>query len=170
MANWYYARANQQIGPLELYVLQGMLQRGEVLAGELVWTDGMSEWTPAGQVAALRTIAPPSMMAPAFAPHMPQAVGPGVPMSPPLGYQHPYSAYGSAAEGLADHSGKATASMVLGIVSLLAWFCPLVGFGVTITGLVMGSKGKQSSARGQAVAGLVLNTIGLILTIINAAW
>jgi hypothetical protein len=162
MANWYYSRGNQQLGPVESHGLQTMLQRGEVLPTELVWTEGMAKWTPAAQVAALRTVAPP----PQFAPSAPMPPN----MAPPLGYQYPPSPYGYAGNQPVDETGKATTALVLGVVSLVAWFCPIVGFGVSITGPVMGSKGKQSSARGQAIAGIVLNTIGLILTIINAAW
>ena len=42
MGNWYYSRGNQQLGPVELSALQGMLQRGELRPNELVWTDGMA--------------------------------------------------------------------------------------------------------------------------------
>ncbi len=66
-------------------------------------------------------------------------------------------------------SGKAIASLVLGILGLLAWFIPLFGAPITITGLVLGIKGLKSSNRGMAVAGIVLNIIGLVLTIINAS-
>lgn len=68
-----------------------------------------------------------------------------------------------------DKSGQATASLVLGLVGLLAWLLPIVGLPVTIVGLVMGIKGLRSRKRGLAVAGIVLSIIGLVATIINAA-
>jgi hypothetical protein len=65
--------------------------------------------------------------------------------------------------------GKATASLVLGIVGMIAWFIPLFGLPITIVGLVMGIKASKSKKRGMAKAGVVLCIIGLVLTIINAA-
>jgi hypothetical protein len=66
-------------------------------------------------------------------------------------------------------SGKATASLILGIVGLLAWFIPIFGAPISITGLVLGIKGMPSANRGMAVAGIVMCIIGLVLTIINAS-
>ena len=67
-----------------------------------------------------------------------------------------------------QHSGKATAGMVLGIISVIAWFIPLFGFPVTIVGIVLSSFGISSHYRGQAIAGLALNIIFLIITAINS--
>ncbi|MCD8500930.1 MAG: hypothetical protein LRY71_03685 [Bacillaceae bacterium] len=69
---------------------------------------------------------------------------------------------------LDEHSGKAIASLVLGLVGLLAWFIPLFGYPVTITGLVLGIKGKRSKNRGIAIAGITLSTIFLVITVINS--
>ena len=65
--------------------------------------------------------------------------------------------------------GKAIASMVLGIIGLFAWFLPIIGLPVTITGLVLGIKGKNSANRGMAIAGIVMTIMGLTLSVINAA-
>ncbi len=59
-------------------------------------------------------------------------------------------------------SGKATTSLILGYIGLLAWIIPLFGLPITITGLVMGIKGNSK-------AGTILCIIGLVLTIINSA-
>ena len=59
-------------------------------------------------------------------------------------------------------SGKHTASLVLGIIGVVAWLIPIFGFPTTITGLVFGVKTENTS-------GIVLNIIGLVLTIINAS-
>ena len=67
-------------------------------------------------------------------------------------------------------SGKATASLVLGILGMICWLLPIIGLPVTIVGLVMGCKGLDSSNRGIAMAGVILSVIGLVATIINAAW
>ncbi len=68
----------------------------------------------------------------------------------------------------APGGGKATASVVLGAIGLLAWFIPLFGAPITIVGLIMGIKGLKSAKRGRAIVGIVLSVIGLILTVINA--
>jgi len=67
------------------------------------------------------------------------------------------------------HSGKAVASMVLGIIGLIAWFIPLFGMPITIVGLVLGIKGKNSSKKGMAIAGIVMCIIGLVATLINGS-
>ncbi|MCL2363094.1 MAG: DUF4190 domain-containing protein [Defluviitaleaceae bacterium] len=68
-----------------------------------------------------------------------------------------------------SHEGKATASLVLGIIGLVAWFLPIVGLPVTITGLVLGIKGRNSYNRKLATVGVVLSSIGLTASVINAA-
>lgn len=68
-----------------------------------------------------------------------------------------------------QHNGKAVASLVLGIISFLAWLIPLFGAPISIVGLVLGCKGRKSEKKGIATAGIVTSIIGLILTIVNAA-
>jgi hypothetical protein len=65
-------------------------------------------------------------------------------------------------------SGQATASLILGILALFAWCLPILGLPVTITGLVLGIKNLQAPNRGAAIAGIVLNVIGLVLSLVNA--
>jgi len=76
-----------------------------------------------------------------------------------------YAAVPAASPG----GGKAIASLVLGIVGLLAWYVPLFGYPVTTVGLVLGVMGMKSSRRGMAITGVVLSAIGLVITIINSA-
>lgn len=63
--------------------------------------------------------------------------------------------------------GKAIASLVLGIVGMIAWFIPLFGIPITVVGLVLGIKGLKSENKGMAVAGVTLSIIGLVFSIIN---
>jgi hypothetical protein len=65
--------------------------------------------------------------------------------------------------------GKAVASLVLGIVGVYVSVIPLIGFPVTIVGLILGIGGMKSSNRGMAIAGVVLNIIFLVVTIISSA-
>lgn len=65
--------------------------------------------------------------------------------------------------------GMSITSLILGIIGLLAWFFPVCGFPTTIVGLIFGILGLKSSKRKLAIAGLVLSSIGLLVTIINSA-
>lgn len=64
--------------------------------------------------------------------------------------------------------GAATASMVLGIVGLVAWLLPLVGFPVNIVGLVLGLIQGKHKTFNTAKAGVIMSIIGLVLTVINS--
>lgn len=66
-------------------------------------------------------------------------------------------------------SGKALASMILGIIGLIAWLIPLFGLPITVIGLILGVKSLKSNNSGIATAGVVTSIIGLVLTIINAS-
>jgi len=70
---------------------------------------------------------------------------------------------------VAPKDSKATASLILGIIGLLFWLFPILGFPVNITGLVLGVKALKGPRRDRAVAGMVISIIGLVLTIINSA-
>lgn len=64
--------------------------------------------------------------------------------------------------------GKAIASLVLGLCNLLGWCLPIIGIPCGIVGLVLGIKGLKSSKRGMAIAGVVLCSITLALTLLNS--
>jgi len=68
-----------------------------------------------------------------------------------------------------ESNGKATASLVLGLISIFAWFIPLIGLPTTIAGLVLGIKGLGPQRSGKAIAGIVLSIIFLVITVLNAA-
>ena len=66
---------------------------------------------------------------------------------------------------------KATKWMIgfiLGLVSIIAWYIPLIGYPVTVCGIIFSSLGMNSKNKGKAVAGLVLSIIFLIVTLINS--
>jgi hypothetical protein len=64
--------------------------------------------------------------------------------------------------------GVAIAGFVLGLLNLVAWCIPLFGFPMSIAGLVCSIKGRGSSQSGLALAGIILNSIALVLTLISA--
>lgn len=63
---------------------------------------------------------------------------------------------------------KALASMILGFVGLVAWLLPLVGYPVTIVGLILGIVALKSVDRKKAIVGVVLCSICLLATLINS--
>ena len=79
MNQWYYSKNGVQMGPVSIRELQTKLAAGEVAWSDLVWRDGMADWTAAGQVAELRPIqsavvvpgAPPQI--PPQSPYVPPA-------------------------------------------------------------------------------------------------
>ena len=86
-------------------------------------------------------------------------------MGPPPGYT-PYGGGGDSYSGPPTQSGKATASLVLGIVGIFV--CPII---LSILAIVFGIQSRKEIANslgrlkghGMATAGLVLGIVGLAL-------
>lgn len=68
-----------------------------------------------------------------------------------------------------DKKGQALTSLILGLISIIAWIIPILGLPASIVGLVMGIIGRKSSRRGMAIAGIILSSIFIIVSIANAA-
>lgn len=64
--------------------------------------------------------------------------------------------------------GFAIASMVLGIVGFIAWCIPLLGYPVTIVGLILGIVAITRQKSGMAIAGVIMCSITLLLTLANS--
>ncbi len=71
---WYVNVAGEQKGPMSTGELRGMLARGQVGPSDMVWREGMTEWTPAGSVPELQPPAPAAAPGRAPAPPPPAAV------------------------------------------------------------------------------------------------
>lgn len=67
-----------------------------------------------------------------------------------------------------EKKGLSVASLVLGICGFVACCLPLIGYPVTITGLVLGIIGKKKGGKGMAIAGIILSAISLALTLLNS--
>ncbi|PWU08374.1 MAG: RDD family protein [Verrucomicrobia bacterium] len=48
--NWYYVKAGQQAGPVEEAQLDELARSGQILSETLVWSEGMDNWKPYGEV------------------------------------------------------------------------------------------------------------------------
>lgn len=66
------------------------------------------------------------------------------------------------------NSVKALTGFILGLCSLIAWYIPLIGFPVTILGIIFSALGINSNCKGMAIAGLILSIIFFVVTIINS--
>lgn len=65
-----------------------------------------------------------------------------------------------------DNSGRATASLVLGILS---WITPGIGLILAILGIIFGASGMKSRKKGMAIAGIILSCTGFFISLISAA-
>ena len=54
--SYYVAVAGKQTGPFPMEQLQQQAQNSQLTRESLVWTQGMAQWTPAAQVAALASL------------------------------------------------------------------------------------------------------------------
>ena len=86
--------------------------------------------------------------------------------------QNPYNSapdfYSNVNQGFGeDNSGKATASMVCGIISLILWCFPIAGLALSIVAITLGNKSKDSINGGRAKAGCIMGYIGLTISVIN---
>ena len=63
---------------------------------------------------------------------------------------------------------KAVVALILGLTGMILWCCPLIGLPVTLCGLVFGIRSLHGENTAMATAAIVLSSIGLLLTILNA--
>ena len=59
-------------------------------------------------------------------------------------------------------------ALILGIVSLCAWFLPICGFPIAIIGIVLAVFGLKSTQKALAIVAIVLCSIGLALSVGNS--
>ncbi len=161
MAEWYYARAGQQMGPVPADELDRLYRQGQITDSDLVWTAGMANWAPAREVRdRFQTAAPLA------------AESPGR-----LGADHPV-AYSGAAAGYSDYGGfwlrfvaLIIDSLILGVVGALVGGC----FGGVI-GVLFNAAGAFDPANPSgnefafAAIQLVINLVGTVISVLYFAF
>jgi hypothetical protein len=164
---WFYEKNGKQQGPVDEAALQAMLQRGELTAKDLVWKEGMGDWTPVGRVAELAS--KPSLAGvSAYAESAPAAI-PSI--SPSAEYGPAPTVFPEVAkrqEEAQKGNPLALVSMIAGILCLLFCGSLVVGLCLALLAIVTGhmSSGKNRKGAGMAKAGLILGYIGLVLSLI----
>lgn len=132
--SWYYSKGGAQQGPIAWEQLVSAARSGTVGATDLVWTEGMPGWQPAGSIQ--------GMYAPGFVP--PSSVyedDPTMRMILPIG-----------------RSGWAIASGYLGLVSILIIPAPFA----IITGIIAIFDIRKNEAKhgmGRAIFGIVMGAV-----------
>ncbi|MCY2987524.1 MAG: GYF domain-containing protein [Planctomycetota bacterium] len=84
---WYYAHGGVQKGPVTESQLKALIPLGQLLPNDLVWHDGMGEWTKAGMIKELfpvKSALPPPPPPPASKPSQPST-----PVTPTAAPQQP---------------------------------------------------------------------------------
>jgi hypothetical protein len=172
---WYYSKNGTQLGPVAQGELITKLASGEVSPSDLVWKDGMGDWIPASQVAELRSVgAAPSV--PPLAAAEQVSTAPDSPYVSPVSnpVPQPYSPVPVAVPG----SGKATASMVLGIVSVVTGLCGCYGLVIAVTcgilAIIFGGQVKKEAVLnpalapelGKVKAGVIMGWIGMGISVL----
>lgn len=153
-AVWFYGHDSQENGPVPLSTLRTLAKQGHLSPGDPVWTDGMSDWSPASQIAAIWSEESPF---------------PGTAAGGPTAHaRHPGNAAHSQAGGTEP---LAITSLVLGILGMS--FLPVLGsllavvFGHMALRDIRVSRGALTG-RGLALAGLILGYAVVIAAIIAA--
>lgn len=66
-----------------------------------------------------------------------------------------------------DPKGKAVASLILGLVSVIGCIWPFAGIVTAILGIITGLTGRKSTAKTMATAGLVISIVFLIVSVVD---
>jgi hypothetical protein len=145
---WYYVVQGQRQGPIARDALMQLLASGQLSAQEMVWREGMAEWTPARGVAELW--------------------GGGAPPPLPVGYYAPgpYASGQAMGESAGirmllpvGRSGWAIAAGYLGLFSVLLIPAP-VALAVSLMAIRAIKKDKTKHGMGRAIFGLIMGVLG----------
>ncbi len=166
--HWYYSKSGTQLGPVEEADLRSKLAIGEVSPNDLVWREGMTDWQPAAKVPELGAVA----AHPQNNPTLPVTSG-----TPPSPYAPP-GMQSYVPQQAIPGAGKATTSMVLGIVSLVLSMCGcyslLLVIPCAIMAVVFGNQVKALVAAnqapvtelGKAKAGVIMGWIAIGINVL----
>lgn len=149
---WYHGVGGTQNGPITWEELVALTRGGRLRGSDLVWTEGMADWQPAGSIPGL--FGPPASPPPAVQAAADPGEDPMMRMLLPVG-----------------RSPLAIAAGYLGLFSVLGCFAPFA----LVVGLLAVQdirKNPHKHGMGRAVFGIVmgaLGTVGLVVMLIAMA-
>lgn len=170
--NWYYATNGVQHGPVPLETLRDKISMGEVAPTDLAWREGLADWAPVSTIEDLKPRVPEAPAAPESA-AQPEPYRPPVTTSAPVPVT-PAAPVAPSMPSAPVSTGMAVASMICGIISLIACCMWPVSGPLAIVAIVLGhialSRCKADPSRfggkGMAGAGLGTGYLGLIASVI----
>lgn len=74
-AQWFYAKAGQQIGPITPSILSQLISTAQLAPTDLIWRAGMPNWQPAASIPEFTGLFPTSYTAPGTQPTQPHPLG-----------------------------------------------------------------------------------------------
>lgn len=159
---WFYAKDGEQHGPVEADDIRSRLSSGDLSNGTLVWKEGMSQWSPLGEVLELREPVPSGGGQSA-----PTASAAANPYSPPTN-QMGHSAPQLVAP--VQQNTMAMVSMILGIISVVMCGGAFTGIPAIVCGHMARKQFRESpvpqTGEGMATAGLILGYLMTVLTLV----
>jgi ferric-dicitrate binding protein FerR (iron transport regulator) len=147
MAQWHCTVSGQQYGPVELEAVRQWLAEGRLKSSDMVWTEGMAAWQPAGSVPELGAA--------------PGPFAPGAPQPPPIAGD----IYTEARRWTKPH--RANTVLVFGILGLVV--CAFLGIAAWVMGNndlkemdagIMDPSGRDSTNTGR-ILGMVSTILGI---------
>ncbi len=150
---WYYSKNSNQLGPVSLDEIRFKLASGEIAGTDMVWKEGMQNWSPIASCGELAVLPQNIQMG------MPP--GSASPYSPPgvTGGAYPYAP---------PTSGLAITSMVCGILGLVTCLM-LPGIPAVICGHLalnrMADPSVRLGGRGMAIAGLIMGYLSVLVMV-----
>src|SRR5262245_25370718 len=130
---WYYAKEGRQYGPVPSEELKRMATSGQLQLTDLVWKEGMAEWSQAQQIRGL--FAPPS-------PHT-------TPMQTPVPTDYPQAAPQPAPQPSQPYTGQSYQPHRGGLILTFGILGFLVCWPFGLAAWIMGSSDLSAMNRGQ---------------------
>ena len=163
---WFYAINNVEHGPVQFPQLQALVASGPLSDTDLVWKEGMANWTPVNQVSGLTSAGNVAMGGGQVG--MPHSQLPGQPQQ--LNVQATLQ-YPDGNQDKPNWPHRGGTILTLGILSLV--LCAPLGFFAWLMGsgdLKKMTRGiMDESGRGTTQAGMIMGMISSILMLISLA-
>lgn len=177
MTEWYYAKEGLQRGPVPENELLQIIRRGEIDGSNLVWNEGMVEWTLLSRMPELMARALPGTSVPATSLQKPEISLPprdtagNVPLPQPPAYHGNY-----LAPAIPTYMWQSVVATVVGLP-----FCCILAFpfgivaivfaakveGLRVQGDVLAATTASNNAKTWMIISFALSGFGLVVQVLN---